>query len=84
VKSCDKHDRILVTDQVDAVVLAEAEHGVAVEALKNSNEEVSLIVERWSRRRVGPSHKVIAFLIHVVICCEATSCRLLLERVKFL
>nr|CAB3265903.1 protein scribble homolog [Phallusia mammillata] len=37
---------------VGHVVLTEVEHGVAVEALKNSSDTVLLLVERWSRRKV--------------------------------
>nr|XP_026696496.1 protein scribble homolog isoform X3 [Ciona intestinalis] len=42
-------DRLLA---VGDVVLTDVEHSVAVEALKNSDELVCLLVERWSRRKL--------------------------------
>ncbi|XP_078481067.1 protein scribble homolog isoform X2 [Ciona intestinalis] len=42
-------DRLL---EVGDVVLTEVEHSIAVEALKNSDELVCLLVERWSRRKL--------------------------------
>ncbi|XP_076807797.1 protein scribble homolog isoform X3 [Clavelina lepadiformis] len=47
------HAGVRVGDKLLAVndtVLAEVEHGVAVDALKSSNDIVYLLVERWSRR----------------------------------